>query len=137
MSDKFKESDYLVDKSNGYLNNPNLPKENTKIKWTAELLAEYKKCFEDPVYFAEKYCHIITIDDGIIPIKLFDFQKDIVQAYPTNLKLLLNQSRQSGKCVFKDTKYEVRNKKTGEILHVTAEEFHEIANKRKFELQHE
>jgi hypothetical protein len=88
--------DYLID-TKGYLNNPNLPQAGARINWTKELVEEYQKCYEDPVYFAEKYCKIVTIDDGLISIPLYDFQKEIIRAYPTNLKLLLNQSRQSGK----------------------------------------
>jgi hypothetical protein len=81
----------------GYNGNPNLPRENTKIEWTKELIEEFIKCRDDPVYFAEKYMKIVHIDKGLITISLYDFQKEIISAYPSNLKMALNQSRQSGK----------------------------------------
>jgi hypothetical protein len=36
------------------------------------------------------------------------------------------EGRQQGKCHSGDTKYKIKNKKTGEILYVTAEEFHKM-----------
>jgi Terminase large subunit, T4likevirus-type, N-terminal/Terminase RNaseH-like domain len=81
----------------GYNGNPNLPRENSKIEWTPDLISEFIKCKNDPVYFAERYMKIVHIDRGLITIPLYDYQKEIIRAYPDNLKIALNQSRQSGK----------------------------------------
>ena len=45
---------------NVYLGNPNLKKANTQIEFTEENIQEFIKCKEDPVYFAQNYCKIVT-----------------------------------------------------------------------------
>lgn len=81
----------------GYNGNPNLPKENTPIQWTKDMVREFQKCRNDPVYFIETYGMIVSTDDGLVPFKLYDYQKDILANYITNRNICLNQSRQSGK----------------------------------------
>lgn len=81
----------------GYNGNPLISKADTTHAWTPEMIAEYEKCMDDPVYFIKTYAKIISIDDGLIPFDLYDYQEDIVGAYPDNRNMMLNQSRQSGK----------------------------------------
>ena len=38
-----------------YLGNPNVKRDGVLQVWTPELLQIYKKCMDDPIYFAEKY----------------------------------------------------------------------------------
>ena len=38
-----------------YLGNPNVKRDGVQQNWTPDLLLEYKKCMDDPVYFSEKY----------------------------------------------------------------------------------
>ena len=108
----------------GYLGNPNLKKVSTPIEWTPELLAEYKKCADDPIYFAEKYIKVVHVDRGLIPIELYDYQKEIILAITHNRRVVCNTSRQAGKCVSANTPIRIRNKKTGEILKTTIGEFY-------------
>lgn len=110
----------------GYNGNPLISKADTTHAWTPEMIEEYQKCMDDPVYFIKTYAKIISIDDGLIPFDLYDYQEDIVGAYPDNRNMMLNQSRQSGKCQTMDTMMNLRNKETGEIIQVTAEEFKEL-----------
>lgn len=84
-------------KNGYYLSNPNLPKAGSQYKWTQEMVAEYTKCMKDPVYFAETYFRIIHVDHGLIPLKLYDFQREAIRAYLKHKKILLNTSRQVGK----------------------------------------
>jgi hypothetical protein len=81
----------------GYLGNPLLKKGGTPIEWTPELLKEYMKCAEDPIYFAENYIKIVHVDHGFIPIGMYDYQKDITRAISKNRRVVVNASRQSGK----------------------------------------
>lgn len=81
----------------GYLGNPLLKKSGTPIEWTPEMLKEYMKCAEDPIYFAERYIKIVHVDHGFIPIKLYDYQKDIIKAITNNRRVVANTSRQAGK----------------------------------------
>ena len=68
----------------GYNGNENLKLEGIKINWTPEQIQEYIKCAKDPIYFSEKYIKIVHVDHGVIPIKLYDFQKEIIQKATDN-----------------------------------------------------
>ena len=81
----------------GYLGNVNLKRSGTPIEWTPEMLKEYMKCAEDPIYFAERYIKIVHVDHGFIPIQLYDYQKDIINAITDNRRVVANTSRQAGK----------------------------------------
>ena len=61
--------------ADSYLGNPNLKKVGTPIEFTEEQIKEYLKCKEDPVYFAMNYVKIISLDEGVVPFKMWDFQK--------------------------------------------------------------
>ena len=84
-------------KNTNYNGNTNLVKEGVHINWTPQMVAEFKKCKDDPVYFIETYGKIISVDDGLVPFILYPYQREIVSEYPTNPNICLNQSRQSGK----------------------------------------
>ena len=58
-----------------YLGNPNLKKANTPIEFTKENIFEFLKCKDDPVYFARKYIQIVSLDKGLVPFKMYDFQE--------------------------------------------------------------
>ena len=45
-----------------YLGNPLLKKANTPIEFTQEQIEEFIKCKDDPVYFANNYVKIVTLD---------------------------------------------------------------------------
>lgn len=81
----------------GYLGNPNLKRSGVKVEWTPETLAEWFKCAEDPIYFAENYMKIIDADGELISFKLYDYQKEIISALHEQRRLILLQARQSGK----------------------------------------
>ena len=93
---------------------------------------EIAKCKRDIVYFAEKYYRVISLDKGLHIIKLYDVQKEFLRFLVNNNKVICVSGRQQGKCVFKDTKIKIRNKKTGEIQEIEIEKFYEmIKNKSK------
>lgn len=87
----------MINNETGYNGNPLLKKSNTPIEWPEAQQQEYLRCKEDPVYFAEKYVKIINVDEGFITIKLYDYQKEIIEKFQTNKKLAILQARQSGK----------------------------------------
>jgi len=82
---------------NGYNGNHNIPKANTRRNWTQEMVEEYIKCKDDPIYFAETYFKIVHVDRGLIPFKLYEYQKDIINASQESRKVAVNASRQCGK----------------------------------------
>lgn len=93
----------------GYKGNPNLKKPGVQVDWTPERVAEYKKCMEDPIYFAEKYIKIVHVDHGLIPIRLYDYQKEIVEKITHNRRVTVCTSRQSGKALALDTEIPLAN----------------------------
>lgn len=68
-----------------------------KDKYTLYQQLEWTKCALDVVYFVEKYIKIMSIDEGIIPFKLYDYQRKLLRLYQDNRFVLSLQSRQSGK----------------------------------------
>ena len=63
-----------------YLGNPNLKKANVQQEWTKEELEEYARCMKDPIYFIRNYIKIVSLDEGLVPFELYDFQKEITFA---------------------------------------------------------
>ena len=80
-----------------YLGNPNLKKANVQQEWTKEELQEYKKCMDDPQYFIQNYIMIVSLDEGLVPFKLYDFQKEMVGTFHNNRFTICKLPRQSGK----------------------------------------
>lgn len=83
--------------SDTYQGNRNLKKSNVAIAWTQEQVQEYIKCARDPIYFITKYIKIINVDEGLIPFKLYDFQKDMVKTAVDNRFVICKMPRQVGK----------------------------------------
>ena len=83
--------------SDAYLGNPNLKKINTPVEYTQEQIIEYQKCADNPLYFMEKYIQIVSLDEGLVPFKMYDFQKKIVQTIHDNRFTICKLPRQSGK----------------------------------------
>ena len=80
-----------------YLGNPNLKKANVKHEYTKEEILEYQKCAKDPLYFMENYVRIVSLDEGLVPFKMYDFQKRIVNTIHKNRFTICKLPRQSGK----------------------------------------
>ena len=53
----------------------------------------------DPIYFAENYMKVIHVDRGLIPLKLYDYQKKMIKAMDEHRYSIILSCRQSGKCV--------------------------------------
>lgn len=81
----------------GYNGNPNLKKSGVGVEWTEELVTEWIKCSEDPVYFCETYMKIIHVDRGLIAFSLYDYQKEMLESMHHNRNTIITTSRQSGK----------------------------------------
>lgn len=80
-----------------YLGNPNLKKINTDVEYTKEQIVEYQKCSTNPIYFMEKYIKIVSLDEGLVPFNMYDFQKKIVNTIHNNRFTICKLPRQSGK----------------------------------------
>ena len=80
-----------------YLGNPNLKKANVAQEWTKEEIKEYALCMKDPIHFIQNYIKIVSLDEGLVPFKLYDFQKEMVGTVHKNRFTICKLSRQSGK----------------------------------------
>ena len=80
-----------------YLGNPNLKKVGTEIQFTKEQIQEYLRCKEDPVYFAMNYIKIISLDEGIVPFKMWDFQQELIESFHEHRFNIAKLPRQTGK----------------------------------------
>lgn len=114
------------DKLKFYNSNTNLKGSGQQIQFTEEQVTEYLKCAEDPIYFINTYCKIVTLDHGLQPFKLYDCQINKLKIIHENRKVILMEGRQQGKCCKNSSRINIRNKITGEIHNVTIEEFHEM-----------
>ena len=74
-------------------------KSNLTFAMTDDEWLEYIKCKINIHYFAENYCQIKREDGTIGPMKLRDYQKDIIDLYTKNPRSILMASRQTGKCM--------------------------------------
>lgn len=83
--------------SKGYNNNPNLPKEDYRHAFTQQELDEFIKCANDPVYFATTYMRIINVDHGLMPFRMWDFQKEMLTSFHENRFSICKLPRQVGK----------------------------------------
>ena len=80
-----------------YLGNPNLKRANVDQEWTKEEIEEYTRCMKDPIYFIQHYIKIVSIDEGLVPFELYDFQKEMVGTFHNNRFTICKLPRQSGK----------------------------------------
>ena len=83
--------------SDVYLGNPLLKKANTPIEFSQEQIEEYLKCREDPVYFAQNYVKIVTLDHGLQPFKTYDFQEKLINNFHNHRFNICKMPRQTGK----------------------------------------
>jgi hypothetical protein len=81
----------------GYNNNPNLPREDFRHAFTQKEMDEFIKCADDPVYFACTYMRIINVDHGLMPFRMWDFQKDMLMKFHNNRFSICKLPRQVGK----------------------------------------
>ena len=80
-----------------YLGNPNLKAANQKVRFTKKQVEEFLRCQENPVYFIANYIQIVTLDHGLQPFKLYNFQKEMVDTFHNNRFSICKLPRQTGK----------------------------------------
>ena len=80
-----------------YKGNPQLKSALVQQEYTEDQVKEFIRCQKDPIHFIEQYVKIISLDEGLIPFKLYPFQKDIVGTFHNNRFTICKLPRQSGK----------------------------------------
>ena len=89
----------MLKQKESYLGNPNVKRDGVLQQWTPDLLQEYKKCMDSPVYFVENYVKVISLDDGMVPFVLYPYQKDMFKQFQENRFNVVLACRQSGKSI--------------------------------------
>ena len=82
---------------NHYLGNPLLKKANVPVEWTKEQILEYQKCMQDPLHFCKNYIKIVSLDEGLVPFDVYNFQKEMLGTIHNNRFTICKLPRQSGK----------------------------------------
>jgi hypothetical protein len=129
-----------LSKLKGYNGNALLKRSDQKIEWTIEMFNEYIKCSEDVVYFTETYMKIINIDIGLVPFKLYDYQKEMLQSMADNRFNIIATARQAGKstvtCAFVMWYIIFHAEKTVALLANKGETAREILGRIQLAYQH-
>ena len=107
-----------------YLSNPLLKKAGVEIDFTEEQITQYVKCKKDPVYFANNFMKVVSLDKGLVNMQLYDYQKKLIKTFDKNRFTIVKFPRQSGKCVIGDSMITIKHKETGEIKKVEIGEFY-------------
>lgn len=82
-----------------YHGNPNLKPIGYSHEFTEEQIREIIKCKNNPIYFIENYCYIVTLDEGLKLFTLYECQKKKIDIILNNRKVVLMEGRQQGKTV--------------------------------------
>ena len=80
-----------------YLGNQNLKAAGVQVEFTQDSVMEYLKCARDPIYFIKKHLQIVSIDEGLVPFELWDFQETMVKTFEDNRFSICKLPRQVGK----------------------------------------
>lgn len=71
---------------------------NIVFEYTPKEIEELTKCAKDIMYFANNYCYCLYGSRGYQPLKLRDYQEEMLKTYSTNRFSICCASRQCGKC---------------------------------------
>ena len=83
----------------GYMGNPNVKRDGVEAEFTEEQIKEYRKCMMDPAYFARTYLKVISLDDGLVPFNLYQYQENMFNHFNENRFSIVLACRQSGKSI--------------------------------------
>ena len=83
----------------GFRGNPNLKRPGEVIDYQPWMIEEIIRCKDDPIYFVENYCKIISLDRGEVLFKMYDCQKRKIRTILDERFILDMESRQSGKTI--------------------------------------
>jgi hypothetical protein len=86
-----------INNKDSYRDNPLLKKAGVEHAYTQEEIDEYITCSKDPVYFAMKYIKIVNVDEGLMPFRMWEFQKEMIRTYHENRFSITKCPRQVGK----------------------------------------
>lgn len=80
-----------------YNGNPRAKRAYLELEYNENQLKEYIRCRKNVHYFINKYLKTISIDEGVVPFLLYDYQTELIESYHKNRFNISLQARQSGK----------------------------------------
>ena len=83
----------------GYLGNPSVKRDGVETQFTKDEVLEYAECMQNPAYFARKYLKVISLDEGLVPFDLYDYQEKMFGHFNNNRFSIVLACRQSGKSI--------------------------------------
>lgn len=87
----------MATKPTAFRGNANIKRKDIQIPWSKEMLQEWHKCSEDPIYFAEEYIKVVHVDRGLVPLILYPYQKRMIKNMHEGRFSVFNTARQCGK----------------------------------------
>lgn len=82
-----------------YKNKNGLKAANIPVEYTEDQINEYIKCSKDPIHFIENYVKIVSLDEGVVLFKMYDYQKKFIEILHNNTRVLGMWPRQQGKSI--------------------------------------
>ena len=107
-------NDEIVAEEQYYRGDKGLPTADSVYEWTPEMILALQRCQTDIKYFAENFFTITDLSEGKrkhIPLR--KYQTKFLESMMNEKRLLLLTCRQSGKCVYNDSKVRVKFKPFG------------------------
>lgn len=86
-----------LENEKGYKGNVLLKRANEDIDWSPELVQEWVKCSEDPIYFVETYMKIISLNEGLVTFNPYPYQRNMIKSFVDNRYTVVTTARQAGK----------------------------------------
>lgn len=93
----FKVKDVVLMANQVHTENSQIKKPFVHLEYTPEQAVELSRCKKDPIYFIENYTRIISVDDGLVPFRMYKYQRDMVDMYANNKRCITTTLRQAGK----------------------------------------
>lgn len=118
-----------------YKGNKALKKAYEDFEFTEEQVQEFVKCAKDVNYFASNYVKVVHPDKGLIPIKLYDYQQQLLSHFKDNRNCIVLSSRQSGKCLGDNTPLIVKDNEESEPYKIDFGELYDLLM-TEYELYH-
>jgi hypothetical protein len=84
-----------------------------ETEYTQENIAQLIRCKNDPIYFIETFVKVQHPKLGIVPMELYEYQREMIDAIHNNKDTIILASRQLGKCVLADTRINTIERPTG------------------------
>lgn len=84
---------------NCYKSNEGLMAKGVTFPYSDAHKAEFKRCKNDIFYFLMNYATIVSLDDGIMKFKLYQYQKNMIKLFQDNRFTIALLPRQLGDLV--------------------------------------